>query len=59
MIVAMREEEEKGNLLHVKDQDPETERIVTEMNVKDQIQGKANRSLAKGRLQRASKGQFS
>ena len=40
MIVAMREEEEKESLLHVKDQDPGTKRVVTEMNVKDQIQGK-------------------
>merc|ERR1711956_127678 len=55
MIVAMRVEE-KESLLHVKDQDPETERIVIEMNVKDQIQGKGQPIVGQRTVTKSFKG---
>merc|ERR1712166_1077947 len=57
-IVAMREEEEKESLLHAKDQDPKTwtERIATEMNVKDQIQGKSQPIVGQRTVTKSFKG---
>merc|ERR1712008_34366 len=55
MIAAMRVEE-KESLLHVKDQDPETERIVIEMNVKDQIQGKGQPIVGQRTVTKSFKG---
>lgn len=49
-------EEEKESLLHVKDQDPETERIVIEMNVKDQIQGKGQPIVGQRTVTKSFKG---
>ena len=52
----MREEEEKESLLHVKDQDPGTKRVVTEMNVKDQIQGKGQPIVGQRTVTKSFKG---